>query len=539
MQKSSSYSRIKDISLKKKWSHRYHASSNESPGIYVFSGTCPSFWVWSAKTAGGDRCLQAITIALDAASDGKRWYTSTANLQLASLSLCIACRHVATLHVRMDMLTPPRLWDPAAAQSIITDDPRGGSEQRTVFSRVPPIRARSLRWERPVKLLEYTGMAGSSDEKKEEGGLPAKSTPNHDIPRSPVTTFDRVRYLVFGRDFKEPVDSVVWPHTLQKLRFGYSFNQPIDGVSWPTSLRQLIFGERFNHPIDNVKWPASLVSLTFGFHFDQRIDAVTWPTSLQHVTFVYGSVFNQPLNRVRWPPSLKAVTFGHAFNQPVDRVLWPASLQQLTFGAMFNQSMDGVEWPASLQRLTYGQSFDQPLVRGQRDPLQQRRYASGTGHHERRNGFDGVSKIRVWPDSLQQLKFGYEFSQPINSIRWPESLRELTFGCRFNQEIQDVIWPASLERLTFIGCFNQPIESVQWPTSLQHLSFGNYFDQRLTTAEWPAGLQELRLRNPRYSHSLRYVRWPIGLKRLVVRSKLKKIDSIKLPCGAQIVICDG
>lgn len=506
----------------------------------MFIGTCLSAWAWCAKYAGGNRCLQAITIALDAASDGKRWYTSTANLQLASLSLCIACRDVATLHVRVDMLTPPRLWDPAAAQFILTDDPRGRSEEPTVLSRVPPIRARSLRWERPVNLLEYPRTIESlDDEKQEQEDFPVQSIPNHDIPRSSVTIFDRVRYMVFGRHFKDPVDSVVWPHTLQKLRFGYSFNQPVDGVAWPASLRQLIFGERFNHPIDNVKWPTSLVSLTFGFHFDQRVDAVTWPNSLQHVTFVYGSVFNQPLDGVTWPASLKALTFGHAFNQPLDKVLWPATFQQLTFGAMFNQSMDGVVWPASLQRLTYGQSFDQPLAKGQQDPLQQQGYASETGHQERRNGFDGVSRIVVWPDSLQQLKFGYEFSQPINSVRWPKSLRELTFGCRFNHEIRDVIWPASLERLTFIGCFNQPVESVRWPASLQHLSFGNYFDQRLTAAEWPARLQELRLRNPRYSHSLRHVRWPVGLKRLVVRSKLRKIDSIKLPCGAQIVKCDG
>lgn len=94
-------------------------------------------------------------VALDAASDGEQWYTSTVNLQLASLPLCIACRDVATLHVRVDMLTPRNLWDPAAQR--IPGNACGPSKTKAA-SRVPPVRARSLRWERTVKFLEQLEM---------------------------------------------------------------------------------------------------------------------------------------------------------------------------------------------------------------------------------------------------------------------------------------------------------------------------------------------------------------------------------------------
>lgn len=42
----------------------------------------------------------------------KRWYTSTLELQLASLELCRACRRVPTLHVLVYPRTLRTLWSP-------------------------------------------------------------------------------------------------------------------------------------------------------------------------------------------------------------------------------------------------------------------------------------------------------------------------------------------------------------------------------------------------------------------------------------------
>lgn len=483
--------------------------------------------------AAGNRCLEAFTVALDAASDGEQWYTSTVNLQLASLPLCVACRDVATLDVRVDMLTPRSLWDPE--DQYIPRDACGRSNTRTA-SRVPPVRPRGLRWERPVKFLQQPGKDSLELEAEEDSA--SREMLSQGTVRS-GRLFDRVRCMVFGRDFNYPIDAVIWPPNLQQLHFGYSFDQPIDKVIWPTSLEKLIFGEKFAHPIEHVVFAASLISLTLGFYFDHPIDAVIWPASLQQLTFVCGSIFNQPVDGVRFPASLKRLDFGHSFNQALHKVLWPASLEQLTLGAMFNQTMNGVVWPVSLQQLTFGQSFDQPIAREPSDFPLQERVTVGSGDQALNEDYGRRSRGVYWPDSLQRLTFGYEFNQPIDRVSWPTSLRQLTFGCRFNRKIHEVTWPPLLQQLTFVGGFNQAIDRVVWPVSLRRLSFGNYFDQRLTGVKWPTGLEELRLRNPRYSHSLKDVRWPIGLRRLVVRSKLKKIESIKLPRGSQLLKCDG
>lgn len=61
------------------------------------------------------RCLDAFTVALHQAFEGQRWYTSTAQLQLASLQFCRACRSVLTLYmITVDVDTPEHLWDDCA-----------------------------------------------------------------------------------------------------------------------------------------------------------------------------------------------------------------------------------------------------------------------------------------------------------------------------------------------------------------------------------------------------------------------------------------
>lgn len=64
--------------------------------------------------AGESRCLDAFFVALGQAFHGeqKYWYTSTLELQLASLEVCRACRCVPTLHVRDNDSTPRSLWSP-------------------------------------------------------------------------------------------------------------------------------------------------------------------------------------------------------------------------------------------------------------------------------------------------------------------------------------------------------------------------------------------------------------------------------------------
>lgn len=60
--------------------------------------------------AGRSLILDAIAITLEQRQVGQPWYTSTINLQLASLGVCTLCRNMAMLHVQIERRTPPTLW---------------------------------------------------------------------------------------------------------------------------------------------------------------------------------------------------------------------------------------------------------------------------------------------------------------------------------------------------------------------------------------------------------------------------------------------
>lgn len=64
----------------------------------------------SALEGGRSLILDAIAITLEQRQVGQPWYTSTINLQLASLGVCTLCRNMAMLHVQIERRTPPTLW---------------------------------------------------------------------------------------------------------------------------------------------------------------------------------------------------------------------------------------------------------------------------------------------------------------------------------------------------------------------------------------------------------------------------------------------
>ncbi|CAN0290720.1 unnamed protein product [Scytosiphon promiscuus] len=412
-----------------------------------------------------NKCLDALGVVLNQSCGGSDWFSSTMELQLASLQVCAACRNVATVTLRVDDAIPRRLL--AAADAPPPD------HKRLRSTRVPRLRARRVVWDLPTA-VEL---------------------------RRPMYALADATYLRFGEDFGDTLEGVewprrlcairidcnsvsirrltggvVWPTSLQQISFGDSFNQLLWRVALPESLRQLTFGDSFNQSAKDIMWPSSLQQLTFGEQFDRPIEGVVWPTSLQRLTFGYD--FNRPLVGVVWPTSLQQLTFGKWFDQPIREVVWPASLHRLTFADDFDQPIEGVAWPTSLQQLTFGMDFNQPL--------------------------QGV----VWPAILQELTLGYDFNQPIEGIKWPTSLQQLTFDVLFNQPIHQVAWPNSLRQLSLGETFNQPIEGVNWPTSLEELVFGSTyrwsspaevvairadFNQAIGRAQWPASLRRLTL----------------------------------------------
>lgn len=99
--------------------------------------------------AGAARCLDAFTVALNQACQGreKHWYVSTLELQLASLEFCKACRSVPTLHVSVNDRTPVSLWSPSKAH---TGMKTSSSKKVRLFCRISVVRALRLTWQLPL-----------------------------------------------------------------------------------------------------------------------------------------------------------------------------------------------------------------------------------------------------------------------------------------------------------------------------------------------------------------------------------------------------
>ncbi|CAM9373459.1 unnamed protein product [Scytosiphon promiscuus] len=401
-----------------------HASSKRGTAQAAKTETDPA----------GGRCLQALVVAIDQASDARRWYTATKELQLSSFSLCEACRGAHTVHLRVDTRTPTTLLESVDAPR---QNPDGG-----VLSRVPRLRGRRVTWKLPSADLLSNRMEALSEAEELyfcdpfDASLEIRAWPNR-LKKIVINPWSMSDHSIVG---------VTWPTSLQQLTFGLGFNQPIEEVKWPMSLERLDFGWSFNQPIKGVTWPTSLQHLIFLSRFNQRIDGFVWPPLLQEL--IFGGYFNQPIGGVVWPTSLRYLSLGHAFNQSVHGIVWPPLLDVLIFGRRFNQPINSVTWPKSLQDLWFGDKFSQSI--------------------------DGVA----WPSSLRQLVFGENFNQPLEGTSWPSSLRELRLRGSFLQSLQklDTVMPA-LQRLT-LQLWSDPFRNsilcdVEWPAGLTHLVVGS------------------------------------------------------------------
>lgn len=472
---------------------------------------------------GNSRWRDILTVALGQASEGK-WYVDTLQLQLASYEVCVACRGLCTVRVRVTRRMPLTFW---GDDSSIRDASVQAPQRRPL----PALRVSGVSWIIPAGMLvpllsqaalfrevEWMQVIGVDCESLQLNSCPVRrsddvsqsvSQPVH----SPRSYFEAVQTLLVlakhsaidasrkwhdveahGVDSTKNISSASWPAALRHLSIGCPRNEQVDLETLPKSLERLVIGCYFDQPIESVAWPVTLEQLTLGGFFDQPIDDVTWPPILTQLTF--GAIFNQPITGVRWPASLVRLTFMDFFNQPIAHVVWPDHLLELTFGRRFNKPIVDAEWPPSLRRLVFKGFFNQPIA--------------------------GV----VWPASLQQLAFGDEFDQPIIGVVWPASLQKLSFTRNFNQPIAGVLWPASLQQLAFGGRFNQPISEVVWPASLERLTFGDRFaDHTITKVVWRSCLQSLVFGRS-FDQPLEGVMWPASLRS---DNFLEKSDAVTLP----------
>lgn len=296
-------------------------------------------------------CPAAIVIALAQAEvmSGVGWYTSTNELNLASLGCCIACRRVPTVaRVRVDGETPLNL--------LMDRISRKQYQKNPVKTGVPSISYSALRelvWELPVRFLSLMTEVFNRLE------CVTVYDNFYDSPIANTRFPPNVKVLRLKGHFNRTMKEVSFPIGLQELELGNKFNQNLAGVQWPPSLQRLSLGHRFNRPVRGIALPQSLRYLSFGENFNQVVTKVAWPTHLQELSF--SRVFNQSIAGISWPRSLTKLTFGFRFNQPVDTVSWPGMVE-LTFGYHFNHPVQDVSWPASLKTLTFGKMFTQTTL---------------------------------------------------------------------------------------------------------------------------------------------------------------------------------
>ncbi|CAN0339036.1 unnamed protein product, partial [Ectocarpus sp. 12 AP-2014] len=157
-------------------------------------------------------CLNALIVALNETCDGKSWYTSTKELQLASLEFCIACRNYQTVQLKVDAQIPRRLLAGADAPPP--------HPKRLCRTRVPRLRARRVSW----------NMRTAAE------------------LRNPIFAMTDADCLEFGRVFNGSLEAVAWPLQLKTIEFETwsLFNQPIDLVKWPARVEKITLGQFFN-----------------------------------------------------------------------------------------------------------------------------------------------------------------------------------------------------------------------------------------------------------------------------------------------------
>ncbi|CAM9291629.1 unnamed protein product, partial [Hapterophycus canaliculatus] len=88
--------------------------------------------------------VDAFAVVLKEAHHGDPWFSSTKELQLASLDLCVACRAVTTLHLRVDEDIPERLLD---APDTIDTHALARTPINHRSTRVPRLRPLGVVWD--------------------------------------------------------------------------------------------------------------------------------------------------------------------------------------------------------------------------------------------------------------------------------------------------------------------------------------------------------------------------------------------------------
>lgn len=474
-------------------SSRSSANGAECSKRAAVSGT-------AAGGAGGD----GRTAHKFAWHDNKHVTSNVASSVVAAPAVVVAPSAAATAPAADIGATGMR---PPPPPTVTTVNPGGGKTPPS--SRVPSVRAVSIKWQLPVAEL---------------------LSPEFCWPRG-------LKELCFWAQFNDHMTDVIFPETLEALTFGYWFNKSLGAgcVRWPPRLKRLRFGAQWNRSLVGARssWPASLEVLHFGTTFDKPLqgkNGIGLPLGLREIHL--GGVFNQPLSGVEWPSDLQKLTFSEYFNKPLVGVSFPKGLREVYFGSRFDQEVDRVAWPKGLETLMFGDGFNRAFASpgigssndfggwssdtasaGGGDSSSGRELMNATATATTMlsvspppsfllpaglkvlilgDGYDHSMKGAELPDGLEKLVIGKSFSF-VSSVRWPSGLKRLHLYCRWGSHVGGdgggggggddrrstsrwLILPKRLEFLHVGDQFNSPLDSIALPASLKTLHFGSEFN---------------------------------------------------------------
>lgn len=270
----------------------------------------------------------------------------------------------------------------------------------------------------------------------------------------PITLPSSLATLELGMDYF--VTPLTFPPALTTLKLGQFFISTLE--DFPRSLTSLDLSASINFTNSLRGIPPALITLKLNDAFNSPLYPL--PATLQHLFVIKNydadeSRFNQPLDSL---PSKLVTLEIHAdnFHMHINRL--PASVRNIVLDTYVDSSMSQQyisRFPPNLTHLTLQTNFNQPVRWG-------------------KSKEEGAAKhIVSVPSSLQSLKFGDYFNQPL--ISFPPSLTSLSFGRNFNKAL--IPLPPSLTSLSLDHDFNHPL--IPLPKSLISLSFGNNFNHPL------------------------------------------------------------
>ena len=279
-----------------------------------------------------------------------------AELQLASLAVCEACRSCVPTSVRVTKETPSYVWT-RDYQNYREERGAGTDSRGKYVGRGWSTRGRHGKG--------IGGGGGDCDrggrgarECAHDGAGSANNSSSDGASRLPPL---QISSLTWERPAAQLGDGSLLPACLRELTFDREFNKKLDGFKWPPRLERVTFGSKFNRDIAGAGAREGAVGGA-----GARRGAGAWggiacklPDSLVELTF--GKQFNKPLPE-RLPARLTHLTLGRNFRRSLRAVVWPSGLKVVKFGeAMLGRppSVSGVEsvlglaWPAGLDRVEF------------------------------------------------------------------------------------------------------------------------------------------------------------------------------------------